>query len=74
MFANAGIIAVVYLLIKFIEMRFIIKESKPGKEILRDTVLVYFSTVIGIFVADQMQTIDITGKNSTNVFVGKPEF
>ena len=34
-FMNAGIIAVVYSLIKFVEMRMILKEARPVKELLR---------------------------------------
>ena len=73
-FANAGIIAVVYSLIKFVEMRMILKESRPVKELLRDSIIVYISTIAGMFVIDQMGSITTMGKKSTNVFVGNPEF
>jgi hypothetical protein len=74
MFVNAGIIAVVYLLIKFVEMRMILKEARPIKELIRDTIMVYLSAIAGMFIIDQMGTITTTGKKSTNVFVGSPEF
>jgi hypothetical protein len=74
MFVNAGIIAVVYLLIKFVEMRMILKEARPVKELIRDTIMVYLSAVAGMFIIDQMGTITTAGKKSTNVFVGSPEF
>jgi hypothetical protein len=74
MFANAGIIAVVYSLIKFVEMRMILKESRPVKELLRDTIMVYLSAIAGMFIIDQMGSITTTGKQSANVFVGNPEF
>ena len=48
----ALIIAIVFLVIKFIEMRFIDKESKPLKILIRDSLLVYFSVVFGNFVID----------------------
>lgn len=73
-FVNAGVIAVVYSLIKFVEMRMILKEARPVKELLRDTIMVYLSTIAGMFIIDQMGTMTATGKNSTNVFVGNPEF
>jgi O-antigen/teichoic acid export membrane protein len=73
-FANAGIIAVVYSLIKFVEMRMILKESRPVKELLRDSIIVYISTIAGMFIIDQMGSITTMGKKSTNVFVGNPEF
>ena len=74
MFANAGIIAVVYSLIKFVEMRMILKESRPVKELLRDTIMVYLSAIAGMFIIDQMGSITTTGKQSANVFIGNPEF
>ena len=73
-FANAGIIAVVYSLIKFVEMRMILKEARPVKELLRDSIIVYISTIAGMFIIDQMGSITTMGKKSTNVFVGNPEF
>jgi hypothetical protein len=73
-FTNAGIIAVVYSLIKFVEMRMILKESRPVKELLRDSIIVYISTIAGMFIIDQMGSITTMGKKSTNVFVGNPEF
>ena len=71
---NAGVIAVVYSLIKFVEMRMILKEARPIKELLRDTIMVYVSAIAGMFIIEQMGTVSMTGKNSTNVFVGNPEF
>ena len=73
-FTNAGIIAVVYSLIKFVEMRMILKESRPVKELLRDSIIVYISAIAGMFIIDQMGSITTMGKKSTNVFVGNPEF
>ena len=35
-------------------MRFILKENKPVKDIIRDTVLVYLSSVVGVFIFDQI--------------------
>ena len=73
-FVNAGVIAVVYSLIKFVEMRMILKEARPIKELLRDTIMVYVSAIAGMFIIEQMGTVSLTGKNTTNVFVGNPEF
>ena len=52
-FIIATAIAITYVSIKFIEMRFILKENKPVKDIVRDTVLVYLSSVVGVFIFDQ---------------------
>ena len=40
------VVSVCYLLFKFIEMRFVLKENKPLKVLVRDTVLVYLSVSI----------------------------
>ena len=43
LFINAAIVSVIFLLIKFGEMRIIKKENKPLKELVRDAFIVYFS-------------------------------
>jgi hypothetical protein len=76
-FIIAIIIALVYLLAKFIEMRFILKENKPFKLLFRDTILVYFSVVIGYFVLEQIKPIiqgGGEGINITPVFTDNPGF
>ena len=72
-FVSAGIIAVVYLLVKFVEMRFLIKESKPVKDLIRDTIIVYISGILGLFVFDQLVPLTIK-KVETSAFTGKAEF
>ena len=53
-FIFAGVISLVFLISKFIEMRFVDKESKPLKFLIRDTVVVYVSVVSGNFVYEQL--------------------
>jgi len=65
-------IAIVYLLFKFIEMKFILKENKPLKDIVRDTFIVYISRALGMYGMEQMDTT-IDSKN-TSVFTGNPDF
>ena len=43
LFINAGIIAFIYILVKFAEMRVILKENKPLKELVKDTIFVFIS-------------------------------
>lgn len=75
-FVVAGIISFIYLIAKFMEMRFFEKESKPLKLLVRDTLLVYFSVLIGIFILDQFKGVisDEAGKAATIAFTGEPEF
>ena len=43
---HSGIIAFIYLLMKFVEMRIVSKEIKPVKELIRDTIIVYLSGIL----------------------------
>ena len=51
-FIIAAFIATTFLIVKFLEMRYIEKESKPLKLLIRDSVLVYFSVIISNFVIE----------------------
>jgi len=74
MFFIAGIISVVFLIAKFVEMRFVDKESKPLKLLIRDALLVYFSVVFGIFVMEQLKPMSDKHIVSPQVFTDNPEF
>jgi len=73
-FLNAGIIAVVYLLLRFAEMRIVLKESKPLKELAKDTLLVYFSIVLGIYVIEQVIPGESIGNKVIGAFTDAPGF
>ena len=73
----AGIISFVFFVIKFIEMRFIDKENKPLKFLIRDSLLVYFSVIVGNFVVDQLKPVIQDGENGLSnplVFTDSPGF
>jgi hypothetical protein len=75
-FIFATIISVAFFITKFIEMRFIEKESKPLKLLIRDTLIVYFSVIVGNFVIEQLNPI-IQLNNTNNsqvVFTDNPGF
>ena len=55
-------------------MRFVEKESKPLKVLIRDALLVYFSVVFGIFVMEQLKPMSGEGPVSQQVFTDNPEF
>jgi hypothetical protein len=72
---HSGIIAFIYLLMKFVEMRIVIKEAKPVKELIRDTVIVYLSAMVGLYIIDEfMPSGDSVKKTITNVFTDMPGF
>ena len=77
-FVVAGIISFVFFLVKFIEMRFVDRESKPLKFVIRDSLLVYFSVVAGSFVIDQLKPVMQDGGDGVisnpAVFTDNPGF
>ena len=77
-FIIAAIISIIFLILKFIEMRFIEKEIKPLKVLIRDALLVYFSVISGYFILEQLRPVIQNGgnltTNTTPIFVDNPEF
>ena len=76
-FFIAAVISVIFLISKFIEMRFVEKENKPLKLLIRDALLVYFSVVFGYFIIGQINPILQGGSNAsyiTPVFTDNPGF
>jgi len=96
-FIVAGFISVVFVLIKFLEIKFFshkksinngddddedvdnIDEPKhpPLKHIVRDTILVYFSVVIGVFLIEQINPLnEMTEKmfSTPKAFLSEPDF
>ena len=67
-------ISIVYCLIKFIEMKFILKEKKPLKVLFRDTVIVYLSVLCGIFVIEQVIPIKGNLTEKIGAFTNVPDF
>ena len=56
-FLIAGIISVIFFLVKFLEMRYVDKESKPIKYLIRDTLVVYISVITGNFIYEQVTPV-----------------
>lgn len=73
MYITALVISFLYLLCKFIEMRFITKENKTIKTIVIDTIFVYFSVIIGFFLIDQFN-LKTKSFSEAPVFVDNPKF
>lgn len=73
-FIESGIISFIYLLIKFVEMRMVKKETKEIKELIRDTIIVYLSAVVGLYIINEFMPNNSVIKTFTNVFLDKPDF
>ena len=80
------VVSVVYFLLKFMEMRFVDPENqKPVKVLVRDSIMVCISAVLGVFVLNQFENISGGGGSGSGsggsgsggapaVFVDTPGF
>jgi hypothetical protein len=74
-FIDAAIISVVFFIVQFIEMRFVDKESKPLKLLVRDSLLVYFSVICGNFVIEQLKPfLQEVGEGAENIVIAPNVF
>tara|TARA_Y100000389_G_C17461142_1_gene521817 strand:- start:3392 stop:3619 length:228 start_codon:yes stop_codon:yes gene_type:complete len=69
---KAGLITLIFAIIKFIEMRIITKTNKPIKEMIRDVTITYISAIIGIYTYDILTPV--IGHKVPDAFVGDPGF
>jgi hypothetical protein len=84
-FLLAFALTILYGILKFVEMKFIEREIKPLKEIVRDLILVFSSSFLVFYVFIQYQTkvddffsivtnTNILNPDTTQVFTGSPDF
>jgi len=74
MFFTATIAAFAFFLAKFLESRFNEETGTPLKIIIRDTLLVYVSVVLGIYVIDQVHLDQVTAPVVPSVFTDNAPF
>ena len=73
------VVAVIYFLLKFIEMRFVESDNqKPVKVLVRDSIIVCISAVLAVFIMNQFDNISASsgegGISTPAVFVDTPGF
>jgi hypothetical protein len=75
-FLVAGVISVIFFVAKFLEMRYIEKDSKPLKILIRDSLVVYVSVVFGNFIIEQLNPVikDNIIPESPIAFTDNPPF
>jgi len=73
-FVLAAVVAIVYIVFLFLEMRFIVKENKPLKKLFRDALLVYLSVLVGDFVLNQLGPLGKSVFKTPEVFTNAPDF
>lgn len=75
-FYIAGVIAILFFVIKLVEMRLIESDSKkPFKSIVKDTILVYLSVVSANLLISYLNPVIKESTSSTPmVFTDNPQF
>ena len=80
-FVTAAIISFVFLIAKFLEMRFISGETLPIRVIIRDTSFVYLASIIGLYTLKQFKQSDMIktvgggeDKPAAAAFTSNPDF
>ena len=72
-FVTGVAVSTAYLIFRFIEMRLILKENKPLKVLVRDTLIVYLSVLLGNFIMEQLGGVKLISK-VPQVFTNNPDF
>ena len=75
LFIVSLLVAVFFVVIKMVEMRLDVEETRPKsiKFLVRDTLFVYASSVLGLYAWGQFNPIQNNMENPL-VFVGEPAF
>lgn len=84
-FIFAGLVTVLYFVLKVIEMKFIHKELKPLKDIARDVCMVFGSSLVAAFATSTYQgsindffnvmtKTKVLNNDHAQVFTGEPGF
>jgi len=69
----AGTISVLFVLLRFVENKYLTKKELPVKSYLREAIVVCVSVIGGSFLYEQINPIDTT-LASPKVFTGQPGF
>jgi hypothetical protein len=56
-FLVAALISIIFFIAKFLEMRYVDNEPKPLKLLIRDTLVVYISVILGYYIVDQLKPV-----------------
>jgi len=73
-FINGLMISALFLVMKFFEIRFITKKEIPPKFLLRDSIIVYISVILGHYILSQFGSDSPLNKKLVEVFTDSPSF
>ena len=69
------LISFIFFVFRFMEMKFIIKETKPIKELATETMIVFISSMISLLLLDQFNISELVNKsNNLFAFTNAPDF
>lgn len=75
MFFTSAVISVVFLMLKFIETKFVLKDDLNVKSLFRETLVVYISVLGGRFLLKQFYILNYDdSKKQAQVFTDTPGF
>ena len=70
---DIAIFSVIFFIIKLINIKFIKKSDEPLKPVVIDTLIVFISVIMSLFIMDQFSLLK-RGENKIQAFVSNPEF
>jgi len=73
-FILALVISIIFIISKFIEYKFIDKDEKNIKYIIRDALIVYISVCLGYYILEQLPYNEIIKPPQVSVFTDPPNF
>ena len=76
-FLIAGVICIIYIILKFIQHRFEKKEDDDNeifiKNAIHNTILIYISSILALFINNQFNPL-VNKEKTTSAFIGGPDF
>ena len=74
-FLTSCLVSFVYFVFKLIELKYMkCDDNKPFKEMVKDTLIVYLSSVVGYLLLGQILLVLTDEIKGTQVFTGTPDF
>ena len=75
-FVTSLTITIIVFIIKFLEMRLILKENKGLKVLFKESLIVFIASIISLFILNEFKVLNIisSGKGVPDVFVNQPNF
>jgi len=70
------VISIIYMIYKIIDMKYISKDEKSLKNITKDSLVVFLSSIISMFILEQLKVNQLIGnsKDVLSAFTNDPDF